>query len=341
MGIASSACRQTRRGLEGPLEGPCGQGRLRGPRCRPRRALAHMHRGGASCLSCPSSASFGALWTCCPPRAAGASSTRLSFLPSKMAPTASSPEAKLVVMSNSSLESIGGLLPILRTRSRQVVPSRKACTSDAWDLSAVLGKEPYEIPERLARSLGARPQVPGVPRAHVCALEVPHERADYVIPAMDLAGWQVFEPRSGRICEVQGRVVDDHRIGGGAAQLASQVVVVEPHSRVFLPQVLGDGGGPVEALGEARRADLPAKHAGSRGFRHWRSILSAVIVSTPLRVVARRHSCLCVALPPGVYDIAGVAILGLTARVKDPLPDRCPTLVCWLPHGTPAWMDAS
>jgi hypothetical protein len=36
----------------------------------------------------------------------------------------------------------------------------------------------YEIPERLARPLGACPQVPGVPRAHVCALEVPHERAD-------------------------------------------------------------------------------------------------------------------------------------------------------------------
>jgi hypothetical protein len=58
----------------------------------------------------------------------GASFTCLPFLSLKMAPTASSPEAKLVAMSNSSLESTGGLLPSLRTRSRQVIPSRKVCT---------------------------------------------------------------------------------------------------------------------------------------------------------------------------------------------------------------------
>jgi hypothetical protein len=52
----------------------------------------------------------------------------LPFLPSKIAPTASSPEAKLVAMSNSSFESTGGLRPRSRTRSRHVVPSRKACT---------------------------------------------------------------------------------------------------------------------------------------------------------------------------------------------------------------------
>jgi hypothetical protein len=37
-------------------------------------------------------------------------------------------EAKLMAMSNSSLESTSGLHPSSRTRSRQVVPSRKACT---------------------------------------------------------------------------------------------------------------------------------------------------------------------------------------------------------------------
>jgi hypothetical protein len=57
----------------------------------------------------------------------GASSMRLPFLPSKIAPTASSPEAKLVAMSNSSFESAGGLHPSSRTRSQHVVPSRKAC----------------------------------------------------------------------------------------------------------------------------------------------------------------------------------------------------------------------
>jgi hypothetical protein len=63
---------------------------------------------------------------------AGASSTRLPFFPSKIAPTASTPEAKLVAMSNSSFESTGGLRLSLRTRSRQVVPSRKACTISDW-----------------------------------------------------------------------------------------------------------------------------------------------------------------------------------------------------------------
>jgi hypothetical protein len=49
-------------------------------------------------------------------------------------------------------------------------------------------------------------------------------------------------------------------------------------------------------------------------------------------VVACRRSCFRVILSAGVYDVAGVAILGLSAHVKDPLPDRRSTLVGWLPH---------
>jgi hypothetical protein len=52
----------------------------------------------------------------------------LALLAIEDGPTASSPEAKLVAISNSSLESTSGLRPSSRTRSRQVVPSRKACT---------------------------------------------------------------------------------------------------------------------------------------------------------------------------------------------------------------------
>jgi hypothetical protein len=58
--------------------------------------------------------------------------TRLPFFPSKIAPTASSPEAKLVAISNNSFESTGGLRPSSHTRSRHVVPSRKACTISDW-----------------------------------------------------------------------------------------------------------------------------------------------------------------------------------------------------------------
>jgi hypothetical protein len=52
----------------------------------------------------------------------------LALLAVENRPTASSPGAKLVAMSNSSLESTSGLRPNSRTRSRHVVPSRKACT---------------------------------------------------------------------------------------------------------------------------------------------------------------------------------------------------------------------
>jgi hypothetical protein len=44
-------------------------------------------------------------------------------------------------------------------------------------------------------------------------------------------------------------------------------------------------------------------------------------------VVARRRPFLRVARPPGVDDIASIAILGLPARVKDPLLDQCAPLV--------------
>jgi hypothetical protein len=74
----------------------------------------------------------------------------LALLPSKMAPTASSPEAKLVAMSNSSLESTGGL----RTRSRRVVPSRKACTISDW---ATLGSSVQRLEKRRMKSRSDSP----------------------------------------------------------------------------------------------------------------------------------------------------------------------------------------
>jgi hypothetical protein len=66
---------------------------------------------------------------------------------------------------------------------------------------------------------------------------------------------------------VQQQVADDHFVGGGAAQLAGQAVVVEPHTRVCVPRVLVHRGGLAEVLGEARRVDLLAEHTGSRGLR--------------------------------------------------------------------------
>jgi hypothetical protein len=69
----------------------------------------------------------------------------LNLLAVKDGPHRSSPEAKRVVMSNSSLESTGGLRPSSRTRSQQVVPSRKACTISDW---ATLGSSVQRLEKR-------------------------------------------------------------------------------------------------------------------------------------------------------------------------------------------------
>jgi hypothetical protein len=89
--------------------------------------------------------------------------------------------------------------------------------SHTRELRAALGEASYEVPERLAGLLGACAQVPGVSRAYVCALEVPHEGADQIVPVVDLAGRQMLKPRPRRVGEVQGQVADDDFVGGGPA----------------------------------------------------------------------------------------------------------------------------
>jgi hypothetical protein len=124
-------------------------------------------------------------------------------------------------------------------------------------------------------------------QAHVRALEVPHEGADQIVPVVDLAGRQMIKPRPRRVGEVQRQVADDDFVGGGSAQLACQAVVVEPYAGVHLPVVFVDRRGLAEALGEARRADLPAEHTGSRGLWRRRAVLSAGGGSLPSPVSPR------------------------------------------------------
>jgi hypothetical protein len=66
-----------------------------------------------------------------------------------------------VAMSISSLALVGVLRPSLLTRSRQVVPG------------ALLRKSPDVVPQGFSRLLAAASEIPGVPRAHVCALKLP------------------------------------------------------------------------------------------------------------------------------------------------------------------------
>jgi hypothetical protein len=134
---------------------------------------------------------------------AGASSTRLPFFPSKIAPTASSPEVKLVAISNNSFESTGGLRPSSRTRSRYVVSSRKACTISDW---ATLGSSVQLLEKRRMKS---RSDSPGFWVHARRSQEFPgrtYEGADQIVPVVDLAGRQVLKPRPRRVGEVQRRL---------------------------------------------------------------------------------------------------------------------------------------
>ena len=56
---------------------------------------------------------------------------------------------------------------------------------DVAELGALLGETLDEISERLIRFLSTTPEVLGVPRAHVCALEVSDKDPNQVCPAVD------------------------------------------------------------------------------------------------------------------------------------------------------------
>jgi hypothetical protein len=87
-------------------------------------------------------------------------------------------------------------------------------------------------------------------------------------------------------------------------------------------------------LRKARRANLPAEYAGPRGFQCWRAVLAAVVAPDPPWAVAHYCPRLRVTRPMGVDDVAGIAVLGLSVRVEDPLLDKRSALVCGLPRRT-------
>jgi len=73
----------------------------------------------------------------------------LASLSGKMAPTSSSPEAKLVAISRSATVDRGTFQPNSRTKSRQVVPERKA-----WTIfeSSTLGNSVHCLEKRRMKS---------------------------------------------------------------------------------------------------------------------------------------------------------------------------------------------
>jgi hypothetical protein len=80
---------------------------------------------------------------------------------------------------------------------------------DVGQLGALLRESPDVVLERLFRLLAAASKIPGVPRAHVRALEVAGEGLDPVVSVGDLPQRQMLQPGSSGVGEEQGDVADD------------------------------------------------------------------------------------------------------------------------------------
>ena len=114
-------------------------------------------------------------------------------------------------------------------------------------------------PERLSRLLPAASKVPGIPGAHVCALEIAGEGLDQVVPARDLPRRQVLQPGASSVGEEQGEVSDDEVVVVRSTQLAGQTVVREPQFRSRFPRVLCDSSRGSEPGRERSQSDGPTR----------------------------------------------------------------------------------
>jgi hypothetical protein len=76
-------------------------------------------------------------------------------------------------------------------------------------LGALLRKSLDILPQGSPWLLAAASEIPGVPRAHVRALEVSSEGFDQIVPVGNLRMRQMLQPGSGGVGEEQGEVTDD------------------------------------------------------------------------------------------------------------------------------------
>jgi hypothetical protein len=160
---------------------------------------------------------------------------------------------------------------------------------DVGQLGALLRESPDVVPERLSRLLSAASEVPGIPGAHVRALEIVGESLDQVVPVGDLPRRQVLQPGASGVGEEQGEVADDKVVIVRSTQLASQTVVREPQFRSRLPRVLCDSSRGSEPGRERRPPDGPAEGLQTGWFGRGTPILPAVVASPTPGVVASVH----------------------------------------------------
>jgi hypothetical protein len=160
---------------------------------------------------------------------------------------------------------------------------------DVGQLGALLRKSSDVVPEGFSRLLAIASEIPGIPRAHVCALEVAGEGFDQVVPVGDLRRGQMLQPGSSGVGEEQGEVADDEVVIVHSTQLAGQPVIHEPQFRPCLPRVLGDGSRGSEPGRERCSSYGPAESLWTGWFGRGAPILPAVIASPMPGVVASAH----------------------------------------------------
>jgi hypothetical protein len=160
---------------------------------------------------------------------------------------------------------------------------------DVGQLGALLGESPDVVPERLSQLLAAASEIPGVPRAHIRALEITGEGLNQVVPVGDLPRRQMLQQGSSGVGEEQGEVADDEVVIVRSTQLAGQPVVREPQFWPCLPRVLCDGSRGSEPGRERRLSYGSTESLRAGWFGRGAPILPAVVASPTPRVVASAH----------------------------------------------------
>ena len=133
------------------------------------------------------------------------------------------------------------------------------CVDDIRKGVAPLQEHADVIPQGLVGLLLAALEVPEVPRADICPLEIPDEDPLELYPVADAVMQEEFEPCSNMFPHADGEVLNDKVVIIHSSGSAGEPEVFEPYTGVRLPSVSGDVGGRSEALWERRFLDVTTK----------------------------------------------------------------------------------
>ena len=99
------------------------------------------------------------------------------------------------------------------------------------------------IPQGLVGLLLVALEVPGVPRADKCPLEVPDEDPLEVRPVADAIVREEFKPCSNMFPHADGEILNDEIVIIHPSGSVGEPEIFKPNTEVCLPGILGDVGG--------------------------------------------------------------------------------------------------